>query len=50
MQEYLEKTKQELKLKNYSFKTIKAHLGCLREYLGEGLGQFLNFNTIAFQT
>jgi site-specific recombinase XerD len=33
MQEYLEKTRQELKLKNYSFKIIKAYLGCLREYL-----------------
>jgi len=32
MQEYLEKTKQELRLRNYSFKTIKAYLGCLREY------------------
>lgn len=32
MQEYLEKTKRELKLRNYSFKTIKAYLGCLREY------------------
>jgi len=32
MQEYLEKTRQELRLRNYSFKTIKAYLGCLREY------------------
>jgi len=32
MQEYLEKTRQELKLRNYSFKTIKAYLGCLQEY------------------
>ena len=32
MQEYLEKTRQELKLRNYSFQTIKAYLGCLREY------------------
>jgi len=32
MQEYLEKTRQELKLRNYSFKTIKAYLCCLREY------------------
>jgi len=32
MQEYLEKTKQELRLRNYSFKTIKAYLGCLGEY------------------
>ncbi len=32
MQEYLEKTKQELRLRNYSFKTIKAYLGCLKEY------------------
>jgi site-specific recombinase XerD len=32
MQEYLEKTKQELRLRNYSFKTIKAYLSCLREY------------------
>lgn len=32
MQKYLEKTKQELRLRNYSFKTIKAYLGCLRDY------------------
>ncbi len=32
MQEYLEKTKQELRLRNYSFKTINAYLGCLRKY------------------
>jgi len=32
MQEYLEKTKQELRLRNYSLKTIKAYLGCLQEY------------------
>jgi hypothetical protein len=28
-QKYLEQTKQELRLRNYSFKTIKAYLGCL---------------------
>ncbi|MBA2124234.1 hypothetical protein B9J78_04780 [bacterium Unc6] len=28
----LEETRRELKLRNYSFKTIKAYLGCLREY------------------
>ncbi|MBM3205871.1 integrase, partial [Candidatus Shapirobacteria bacterium] len=32
MQEYLEKTRQELRLRNYSFKTIKTYLSCLREY------------------
>jgi len=31
-QKYLEQTKQELKLRNYSPKTIKAYLGCLRGY------------------
>jgi len=31
-QKYLEQTRQELKLRNYSFKTIKAYLGCLKEY------------------
>lgn len=31
-QKYLEQTRQELRLRNYSFKTIKAYLGCLREY------------------
>src|SRR3989338_2393478 len=31
-QEYLEQTRRGLKLRNYSFKTIKAYLGCLREY------------------
>ena len=31
-QKHLEQTRQELKLRNYSFKTIKAYLGCLREY------------------
>jgi site-specific recombinase XerD len=28
----LEQTSQKLRLRNYSFKTIKAYLGCLREY------------------
>ena len=28
----MEKTRQELRLRNYSFKTIKAYLGCLKEY------------------
>jgi len=32
MQEYLEQTRQELRLRNYSFKTIKSYLGCLKEY------------------
>jgi site-specific recombinase XerD len=32
MQEYLEQTRQELRLRNYSLKTIKSYLGCLREY------------------
>ena len=32
MQEYLEQKRQELKLRNYSFKTIKTYLSCLREY------------------
>lgn len=32
MQKYLEKTKQELRLRNYSFKTIKAYIGCLKKY------------------
>ena len=32
MQEYLEKTEQELKLRNYSPKTIKSYLLCLKEY------------------
>ncbi len=31
-QKYLEQTRQELRLRNYSFKTIKSYLGCLREY------------------
>jgi len=31
-QKYLEQTKRELKLRNYSLKTIKVYLGCLREY------------------
>jgi hypothetical protein len=33
MQGYLGK-KQELRLRNYGFKTIKACLSCLREYFG----------------
>lgn len=51
-QKYLEQTRQELRLRNYSFKTIKAYLGCLREYFdfkklnlekmdGENIKQFL---------
>ncbi|MFH1388096.1 MAG: site-specific tyrosine recombinase/integron integrase [Patescibacteria group bacterium] len=31
-QKCLEQTKQELKLRNYSSKTIKTYLGCLKEY------------------
>ena len=31
-QEYLEQTRRGLKLRNYSFKTLKAYLGCLKEY------------------
>lgn len=30
--EYLERINQELRLRNYSFKTIKAYLSCLGEY------------------
>ncbi len=32
IQEYLEKTKQELRLRKYSFKTTKAYLCCLKDY------------------
>lgn len=31
-QKYLEQAKQELRLRNYSLKTVKAYLGCLKEY------------------
>ncbi len=31
-QQYLDKTKEELKLRNYSQKTLKSYLGCLKEY------------------
>ena len=34
-QKYLEQTRRELKLRNYSFKIIKAYLGCLKEYIDE---------------
>ena len=40
-QKHLEQTRQELKLRNYSFKTIKTYLSCLREYFD------LIFNTPA---
>jgi len=30
-QKYLEQTRRELKLRNYSFKTIKAYISCLKE-------------------
>ena len=33
MQKYLDQTEQELKLRNYSPKTIKSYLACLAEYL-----------------
>jgi len=29
---YLNETKDELKLRNYSPKTLKSYLGCLKEY------------------
>ena len=32
MQEYLEQIRRELKLRNYSSKTIRAYLGCSRKY------------------
>lgn len=32
MQEHLERTRQELRLRNYSPKTMKSYLGCLKEY------------------
>ena len=32
MQNYLDRTKQELYLRNYSPKTIKAYLSCLKFY------------------
>jgi site-specific recombinase XerD len=32
MQHFLKKTETELKIRNYSLKTIKAYLGCLGEY------------------
>ena len=32
MQEYLIQTKNELKLRNYSIRTIKSYLLCLKEY------------------
>jgi len=32
MQLFLEKTRQELKLRNYGFKTINSYLLCLKEY------------------
>lgn len=41
-QEYLEKTKRELQLRNYSPKTVKSYLSCLTEYfafLDSGLDQ-----------
>jgi site-specific recombinase XerD len=31
-QKYLEQTRQELRLRNYSLKTIKSYSGCLKEY------------------
>lgn len=32
MNEYLEQTKNELRLRNYSPRTVQSYLGCLREY------------------
>ncbi len=33
MRQYLEKTEREMRLRNYSHKTIKSYLGCLADYL-----------------
>lgn len=33
MRQYLEKTEREMRLRNYSQKTIKSYLGCLSDYL-----------------
>lgn len=41
MQEYLNKTQQELKLRNYSPQTMKSYLACLEDYFSSirtGLG------------
>jgi len=31
-QKYLKQIRRKLRLRNYNFKTIKAYLGCLKEY------------------
>jgi site-specific recombinase XerD len=33
MRQYLEKTEREMRLRNYSPKTVKSYLGCLSDYL-----------------
>lgn len=35
MEKYLNQTRDELKLRNYSPKTIKSYLGCLRDFLSD---------------
>jgi site-specific recombinase XerD len=42
MQEILNQTEKELKYRNYSAKTIKAYLSCIKEYLGY-IGSKYNF-------
>src|SRR3989338_6427629 len=48
MQELLGKVKQELRLRNYSLKTIQSYLFCLREYFAYKRGDLaqLNINNI----
>lgn len=44
MQSWLEKTKNELKLRNYSRKTIQSYVHCLTEYLAFKGGSFAAVN------
>jgi len=41
---YLNQTERELKIRNYSAKTIKAYLACLKDYLLYSKQNFKNFN------
>jgi len=43
-QKYLEQTNQELRVRNYSSKTIKSYLGCLKEYFNSAKTNLENIN------
>ena len=47
-QKYLEQTNQELRVRNYSSKTIKSYSGCLKEYFNFAKTNLVEVSTLIF--